>query len=603
MEDPIRLSDLEFSRTFAAGFMTWAGLHSQAMKSDTLPVYSFFSQDSFQLHPSFPQDLDMAIESGFAIASGHAIWTSTPATCGCSFPSFRQSLRLDMALEKPILLSMSDAQPERYPSSWFTSQHDYLAVLTLAWAYILSARLAELAPRFCSLAYTNSVALHDASAKIAQDTFLVDIGDVCPQEGRWWAAVLAQNQGWQASLEPSFCSPWSIRLESETMFTLSSDHTALPTSPAAASFSDACSYLNNFCLRHNMADQSHAALAAVLLFPYLGDSRTLHVPTPKLRQRKPIRISSHKDCSHLDWIHGGQHIDRLLTLSCNLRGIPSLLLSVFYEPSIACNAATPWIQGSLAAIKSLGRDDPSIVSRMCMQRTPELACLWLGISVLGLQEELLSHVRSGGIPVDLPSAAWSKTIQAFIQQPISSPLEVDGCVQRADECRLLFLSQSRRHTRAPVCQWKPFGETPTKDVDLEVRAHMQCRGHALQYEAFVWNSAEGESDPQVPEGDTHVLARPDKISPECACDIAEAEAKYREDDDVISENATRNIFSWLRPDGCAEHEQSIYKHDWLNSTDSDEEEELLVEVTPSGKSSLSRIWEWIELSKPSRFGC
>jgi hypothetical protein len=372
MEDPIRLDDLRFSRIFAAAFTTWAGLHSQTMKSDTLPVHSFFSQDSFPLQPSFPQDLDIAVESGFAIASGHAIWTSNPATCGCSFPSFRQSIRLDMAREKPILLSMSDAQPERYPSSWFTCQHDYLAVLTLAWAYILSARLAELAPRFCTLAYTNSVAPHSASAKPDQKTVVVDIGDACPEEARWWAAVLAQSRGWQASLKPSFCSPWSIRLESETMFTLTSDHTAVPTSAAAASFSDACSYLNDFCSRHNVADQSHAALAAVLLFPYLGDSRTLQVPTPRFPQRKLSSLSRHDNGPHLNWIHSGQHIDRLLTLSCNLKGIPSLLLSVFYEPSIACNAATPWIHSSLSAIKWLGKDDPSIVSRMCMERTPEL---------------------------------------------------------------------------------------------------------------------------------------------------------------------------------------------------------------------------------------
>lgn len=182
---------------------------------------------------------------------------------------------------------------------------------------------------------------------------------------------------------------------------------------------------------------------------------------------------------------------------------------------------------------------------MCMERTPEVACLWLGISVLGLQIEHLSQVRSGRIPVDLPSAAWSRTIQTFIQQPISSPLEADGRGKRADECRLLFMSQSDRHTRPPICQWEPFGESPTQDVDVEVKVHTRCEGHTLRYKAFVWNCAKGESDPQIPKSDTKLSARPREMSTDSACDIYAAVGRYP-GDEVISENATRNIFSWLR---------------------------------------------------------
>ena len=46
---------------------------------------------------------------------------------------------------------------------------------------------------------------------------------------------------------------------------------------SAPSFSDACSYLDKFCVRHKIIDQSHAALAAVLLFPSMGGCQTLQL--------------------------------------------------------------------------------------------------------------------------------------------------------------------------------------------------------------------------------------------------------------------------------------------------------------------------------------
>jgi hypothetical protein len=43
--------------------------------------------------------------------------------------------------------------------------------------------------------------------------------------------------------------------------------------------------------------------------------------------------------------------------------------------------------------------------------------------------------------------------------------------------------------------------------------------------------------------------------------------------DFVSENATRSIFGWLRVDGYAVDEKEIWKHDWLEIPESDEEEE------------------------------
>lgn len=45
-----------------------------------------------------------------------------------------------------------------------------------------------------------------------------------------------------------------------------------------------------------------------------------------------------------------------------------MLVSTFYEPSIECNAVTPWLQGTIAALESLSNQT----------HTKSLACVWSG---------------------------------------------------------------------------------------------------------------------------------------------------------------------------------------------------------------------------------
>jgi hypothetical protein len=166
-----------------------------------------------------------------------------------------------------------------------------------------------------------------------------------------------------------------------------------------------------------------------------------------------------------------------------------MLPSVFYELSIECNAVSAWLQGLLAAISKLARHTPLVLGRMLMDQSPNVSFLWLGVTVVGLQDNFLEEVRRGHIPIDLHSAAWPGITQTFLQLPTSSCS--DGYVTRADECRLLFLSQSDRHTRLPLVQWKPFGSTPLEDADLEVRNHAGCEGHKLCYQGFEWDLHQG----------------------------------------------------------------------------------------------------------------
>ncbi|KAJ9160832.1 hypothetical protein NKR19_g2825 [Coniochaeta hoffmannii] len=59
---------------------------------------------------------------------------------------------------------------------------------------------------------------------------------------------------------------------------------------------------------------------------------------------------------------------------------------------------------------------------------------------------------------------------------------------RADECRLMFLSQSLDHTHTPIMPSPPFGTKAFADCTLEVweRACCGCR-HQPSYAGWTWD--------------------------------------------------------------------------------------------------------------------
>lgn len=363
-------------------------------------------------------------------------------------------------------------------------------IITWPFWYWLGRTSYQLAGRetmsgLCTIAYT----LVECAQASSEDSQTADraaleliLQDASAEEIRWWAAVLAPGQGWQAHMKlqhKSYASPWSVDFQADCRFVLR--HTADDQSSPrpAASLVEALTYLDKFCSAHQIIDQSHTALGAVLLLPSMGSAQALSLPRLVYAGPKPSPLGRHESSPQLDWIKEDRNIDRLLTFSCNVRDIKPMLLSVFYEPSIECNAVTPWLQGTSASFQHLAGSESYMAIRLCIARTPALAFLWLGSFVLDVHPELLQQAYVGMILIDLLSAAWSGTVQTFIQHPVTEPLIHDGSVLRADECKLLFLYQPDSHTRLPLCQWKPFRFTPFEDTDIEVRTHRACKHHQL----------------------------------------------------------------------------------------------------------------------------
>lgn len=611
MDDAVRISAERFCSIYEESFKAWARLYANIVEKSRLPAQALAVQDVCQEHPALPRNMRLKHDQRGAFAIGTSIWSSNGTKCNYKLSPFRQPVRLRVAVKKPVSLSISkSSESQNADSLCFMRDQNYLSVLMLAWTYILSARWTEIMPGTCSLAYTESQATTCHSMNRCKDEgshISIELGDVSPQEARWWAAILAPGQGWQADMtfeEQTSLSPWSIRLQQSPRFRLLHTTNFVSSLYSAAKFSDATRYLNRFCALYNITDQSQAALASVLLLPSMGSLRSLRLPTPRSSKASAPRLTpdASNDKSNDKWYHKSYQIDKLLTLSCNTRGIRPLLLSAFYEPHIECNAVTPWLQGTLAAIRHVASNSSYVVGRMCMERSPRVAFLWLGCIILDLQDKILQGVHFGQIPVDLHSAVWSGTVQSFIQQPVSNPPVTDGWMSRADECRILFLSQSDRHVRIPMCQWKPFGQTPVEDVDIEVRLHQHCEGHWLQYEGIDWECEDGNLDfqPSQKTDSRNALGEPLAQDTDNSCPIDICYGDMARDREAISENATRSIFAWLRSDGYAPCERDIWKHEWLDMPESDEDdigdEETIHEVSAE---LTSRVESWLLDTKTS----
>lgn len=609
MDIPPRLSDEEFCSIYQQAFTLWTRLHLRIVKEPELPRDALFPTIS-QDHPTLSSTLDLDHDGEGLFATGFSTWTSARAGCFTDLPPFEQSLRIMVSVKQPVILTISNNDEHSEACARLTgSDNCYLPILILAWSYILSARWAEVLSEPCTLAYTrvkSAEVIDTPRDNVNGDTTEVFLGDAKDEEARWWASVLAPGQGWEAQTQSQGTknlSPWSIDLQWDQEFILRRTSGNSLSFASPPKFREARNYLEKFCIRRNIADQSQAALSAVLLIPARSSSRKLSLPFPHIDESGWFRSSEvpcSRDFSDMEckWTRDDCQMDKLLTLSCNVRGIRPMLLSTFYEPSIECNAVTPWLQGTITAIERLGGSNPYWISRMCMERAPTIGFLWLGVCVLGLHQCFLQDLRFGQIPIDLHSAAWSRSIQSFIQDRSSVPLSKNGYVSRADECKLLYLSQSNTHARLPLCQWKPFGATAIEHTDFEVRNHLSCNYHQLRYEGFSWKCQGGtyefQSSAQSHDSFKITNDRHDRESCDSTNSISICFQGMNREREALSENATRNILRWLRPDGYAPGEAELWKHEWFEPSESDDDEVDSGDNTPSeGPNSLTQVLPWL----------
>jgi hypothetical protein len=432
---------------------------------------------------------------------------STWASSGghCDIITIKQTFQIAVAIGKPTITVLVD-NPDLTLFEWFGKDDGHLAVLTFAWAYALSARWAEIITRASPIEYTASQAhwtLRQGSGHATGNEMVIELGNLTGEAARWWAAVLAPGEGWKAAIPHErwqLLSPWSVVRESSNVtisISGSPRHTnSFPTIPA--SFESALQYIEDYSTLHNAHTQSWAALAAALLPPMAKlDNRkiSLHAPRglcrPSADKAVPKAPYLKKCCQ--------QQFDRLLTLSANARGLKAVLGSIFYEPGIPANACGAWLQGTMAVLQSEGAKNLHVLARMFFNRSPHISYLWLGAIITGAHKDFLR--RTSGLlglnRIDLHAAAWTGTLMSFIQEPVSLLHRDSRSISRADECRLMFLTQEPPREFSPMYPYPPLGKTDIKDTDLGVQLHAHCSGHhGLRFSSLTWNCVGGRRDTQ-----------------------------------------------------------------------------------------------------------
>lgn len=373
---------------------------------------------------------------------------------------------------------------------WFGNDSGHLGVLVVAWAYILSARWAEIMPG-ASIYYTERdetlQEIHEE--RTPKKEFILSTGAKHADGLHWWNALLAPDRSWCASISKSgitSISPWSTSisiLEDSNVRVTGIEWTdkavAGKQSFSVPSSEKARQYLMEYCEYHSTQNQCAAALSVALVLPLVRSGRRfIRFPVP---QSPAKRSSSGLSSTFTTLSH--EQLDKLLTLSCDRDGIQAILSSCFLNPDVPGNVCSHYLQGIFAVIDSI--DDTRARTSLLMRGLGRMGFLWLGAALAELQDGLLNLFRERISEPELHSAVWTQTLQSFIQKPVFG-LQ-NGRVARADECKLLFLTQTKWHTNPPLSPWPLFGTTELKDVNLEVEEHIRCASHCLHYESWTWS--------------------------------------------------------------------------------------------------------------------
>ncbi|KAK9442048.1 immunoglobulin variable region used by the ITC63B heavy chain [Metarhizium brunneum] len=593
MADALRPDNETYKFYYEAGYRLW---HSLCSSSNTSPfdATSLDIENAFPQHPYFPPQLELDRNSSTVLyATGTSTWETSNGSC--NLPSLQIGLTFGVTIACPTAISLQSSRLIDSPNL-FDEESKHMLVLTLAWAYVLSARWTEIIPGASNMTYTESVATRDSrdNARNGDGDLIVDLGDITYEAARWWAAILAPEEGWGACIFHNgrvLKSPWSVKLES--CRTLALRYNAVP-SPLewhfSASFSTAMAYVLDYTIYHGLQNQSRAAFAAALLLPtrhrISKQVRWPRMHLPRMQRSKPS-VEQYLP----PWGSNNCQLDRLLALSCNTTGVISLLCSTFIEPDIPCNVCGAWIQGAFAILDTQVAKEPHILAQMLMCRAPNLNFLWLGGILMNVQHYIMKWARPVAFQIDLHSAAWTNSYVSFIQKPVSRTASNATTVQRSDEARLMFLSQADHHSNPPLVPFTPFGSIALKDCILEVQMHVSCPGyHGLRYAGWAWNC----------RNNTKIAQDPIESSFTPSSKVDDAVAGHTtihydnlDRDKDCSESMTRNMFKWLREaDGFPVAERAIREHEWISGGWSSEEESAAPEG--DGKSTTNRqIGPWI----------
>lgn len=178
---------------YEKGFRIWQSLYIRATKESGLPQNCFQIQPALRHHPYFLHNLDLKPTDTYLSTPGVSVWKRSPEPC--DIPPLERQLQIPISINLPTPLSISTDLGQSC-QKWFNTEENHLSILVFAWSYILSARWAQLMPG-AILRYTDSKA-YTSDEPQEHGSAMVDIGIINNNEARWWSAILAPGEGWEA---------------------------------------------------------------------------------------------------------------------------------------------------------------------------------------------------------------------------------------------------------------------------------------------------------------------------------------------------------------------------------------------------------------------
>lgn len=593
MQDEVKPNDETFKRFYAAGYQTWREVYECATSSPfTFP--SLNMANAFPNHPYLTSEVELDRRSTSVLqTTGQTVWKTTDSNCNLPTLTMKTTVPVTATCATRVILDRCST------TSWnqFGELGGHIPILTLAWAYVLSARWAEIIPE-ANMEYTTSCAPTFSLNEIPDsNTSAIQLGDVTDRALRWWQAVLAPGEGWNASVlqnNRNLKAPWSVSLQlSENSMILQGKPSILGDSAPPSSIT-ATDYILAYVANHNVQGQSLAAFGAALLLPTQHQtSKPVRWALPHFPVEHPFRGSAGVR-NHPPWGRNERQLDKLLTMSCNFTGLQSILSSSFIEPDLPCNICGAWLQGTFEVLDIPSAQEPSVLAQMLMQKSPHLNFLWFGAVLLGMQSHIMKWARHAACLIDLQTAAWTNTFISFLQRSVSV-YPSGNRLTRADEARLMFLAQGQHHCVPPLVPFTPFGSIELKDCTLDVQLHATCAGHhGLRYAGMSWvcrnNTTMFQNATVSLRTNTFNLAGQDLKIPY---------TQLNRDKDC-SPSVTRNMFRWLRDaDGYPAAEQAIREHVWIADELSSDEESDTIEGDVRS-SMAEHVSSWLSRAVTTR---
>ncbi|EQK98420.1 hypothetical protein OCS_05866 [Ophiocordyceps sinensis CO18] len=590
-EDHVTPSQDKITQTFARSKQLWQFLSRKAssvgLQRDTVRL-----SDLNHGLPAIPDDLQARTE-----LAGQATWQMR--STGCTVPCEARNggkRRWKPARLRPTLCMISGHSSFNHSDS----KSNGIALLFFGWAYILCMSLLE--KQHVSMSYANTPEEAPADGSDSEQCLTVDVGNVSGEEYCWWAHLLSPGQGWR-SVTPE--QPvWAIAYTANIKFRLVARITTTRSLQfAPPSSKQAVAFLSRFASMYNLDGQAPLALAMALTLPLHNETSSMvKLPKPSLIKhdtRSAFPSSFDREYSNLAYY---------MTLSSNPVFLSSTLWAVFWEAGVDCNLVSPWCDPIIEVVKPLIEcDGLEKLGHVLALRRPNIAPLWYGIAACGHTKTILAivpYLRNLHSPVPsrpIPEvAAWTDSPQSFMDlQGVGPYVQENNQVARIDVWRLRHQfwgiePEGAPFRNPPTCPWPPFGLMGVEELEIPVRAHINCRRHHWVYTRWTWLLDDGTEIVNENPGQGSWIGFENEVHPISPQDTIPTSGYVS--DHIASERAVCDIFRWA----ATEMEvtgKNIYTHPWVDALldldmDDDEETDSDGGLIPSD-CLLQRVMDWL----------